>query len=1395
MSEPVVGAIVEIPAGRGVIRFVGSTSFQAGKWVGIELYEPKGKNDGSVQGVQYFTCKMLHGMFVRPSQVKAILGMEKPAASMSRSTLGHQRSNSLRSSTSPRAGSPQKAAATSSAGLKAPASPTKLSPKPSPSPSRSSTSLASRRTSVLRQSSSSSVPDASSAPDTSYFARSRSDSTAPTPATPRTRTNSTYGATRVRTDSSAAAAARNVRAASPAKRTSSPLATQPPSSAQSVSLARRGSSLAASPPQRLAPTPELVVSPTSFPSAESPAELDDSSPNHSPVLSEPLQSFGTAASAAGLSSAHPHPDPQRAERPAASDATSISPSTSTGSTLSVATLQSKIRVFESKAVADAHQITSLNSQLSQLLAKYNTELEFTKKVKTTLQPRLQQLQAENNSLRAETAQLQNELVEARESGSGGKKAGLDPEERENLENQIAEASEQAELAMLDREMAEERAETKEEECRELRERVAQLEVEIGVLKKGGSNQSSAGEGDEEEGDQDDSVKSSVAYAQLERQNERLKEALIRLRDLSQEAEREHRRRIAELEKDADGVDDIQAQYATTLDQLTSAELLIDDLKAQLDAAEGADDLLVQLTDRNDLLNDKIQEMQITIEDLEALKDLNDELEENHVETERIMQEEIDAKDAQVREHINKIALLEEACQDLEGTISQFRDLVMQLQSELDALRTQTQTAQSESDRAVNQTAAMMSLNLKLQSTAAKNQARNIELELLRIEAREAKELLGIVQPYLPQMYLEADNDAANCYLFFQRLAFKADLISSTVAQAHGLPESMMNGPVHEVLLGVCEMRGHIASLSSLCRRLAGSLRRCEVDAFLAIGRLFPEVAPMEKRLDMHISLLRKDSFREMECASDVLNMHRQLEHLSEAYFTPGIPGYGAGIDIGERAIGCVLAVECDLDIFVAAVGLSRTMVMEVLKDDDTTTDLGGMDVEAEFLGPIQKLLDKCKSVRNTSKKLTKRVEDLFNDSEAPKTAVISALKALNNVPQDLVNFGINLAQEVVPHVNDARGAKAPFRLASVVSFVRQTALSTVAKDASGNAVLDSSAWDAVSASLERLGQEASQTLQSLMEPENIGKVSGVAPWALRVEEIKAALAVNVEAERKMAQLNDEMQGLARNLRTKEQDIQEKVVKIELMERRMEAVKKQADVITDLEGQLVKAKKQERAYEEAMEQLQADLDALEQDNAKLKAMPAGQERTGPLPTIVETETIPIEGSLETSYLLEQVDALRGTVRYLRTENSYLKSHDLLKEIQALPPIPEPLAPTREPTPELVPASGLSSDSEESDDDSIPTHRARSLRGLSTETKVLYRDVMRFSSSPRVVDLSVLNANRAAEEKGEDSTTKGARKVWMPKKKTPAYQVMERKMEAERLSRRVRGLLNRASHLST
>ncbi|GKT49924.1 dynactin, isoform [Colletotrichum spaethianum] len=62
MSDLAVGQTVRLPDGRsGIVRFVGNTHFASGDWVGVELEDDSGKNDGSVQGERYFDCSMGHG--------------------------------------------------------------------------------------------------------------------------------------------------------------------------------------------------------------------------------------------------------------------------------------------------------------------------------------------------------------------------------------------------------------------------------------------------------------------------------------------------------------------------------------------------------------------------------------------------------------------------------------------------------------------------------------------------------------------------------------------------------------------------------------------------------------------------------------------------------------------------------------------------------------------------------------------------------------------------------------------------------------------------------------------------------------------------------------------------------------------------------------------------------------------------------------------------------------------------------------------------------------------------------------------------------------------------------------------------------------------------------------
>ncbi|XP_057414246.1 CAP-Gly domain-containing linker protein 4 isoform X2 [Balaenoptera acutorostrata] len=49
-----------------------SSRASAGYWYGIELDKPHGKNDGSVGGVQYFSCSPRYGIFAPPSRVQRV---------------------------------------------------------------------------------------------------------------------------------------------------------------------------------------------------------------------------------------------------------------------------------------------------------------------------------------------------------------------------------------------------------------------------------------------------------------------------------------------------------------------------------------------------------------------------------------------------------------------------------------------------------------------------------------------------------------------------------------------------------------------------------------------------------------------------------------------------------------------------------------------------------------------------------------------------------------------------------------------------------------------------------------------------------------------------------------------------------------------------------------------------------------------------------------------------------------------------------------------------------------------------------------------------------------------------------------------------------------------------
>lgn len=58
----------------GVLRYFGEPEFAPGYWCGVELDQPEGRNNGSLQGIRYFSCDEGCGVFVPLSKVELETG-------------------------------------------------------------------------------------------------------------------------------------------------------------------------------------------------------------------------------------------------------------------------------------------------------------------------------------------------------------------------------------------------------------------------------------------------------------------------------------------------------------------------------------------------------------------------------------------------------------------------------------------------------------------------------------------------------------------------------------------------------------------------------------------------------------------------------------------------------------------------------------------------------------------------------------------------------------------------------------------------------------------------------------------------------------------------------------------------------------------------------------------------------------------------------------------------------------------------------------------------------------------------------------------------------------------------------------------------------------------------
>ncbi|XP_038070771.1 dynactin subunit 1-like isoform X2 [Patiria miniata] len=457
-------------------------------------------------------------------------------------------------------------------------------------------------------------------------------------------------------------------------------------------------------------------------------------------------------------------------------------------------------------------------------------------------------------------QLQEAKKEAREATDA----------RERYQEEMSEVAETIEMATLDKEMAEEKCDSLQAEVDTLKERVEELTLDLELLR-----------GEIEQGGTD-GASASYQMKQMEQQNARLKEALVKLRDLSNAEKHEHQKALKDKDKIVAELKESKAQKESANKALKEAENQIIELKEQVDAALGAEGMVETLTDKNLELEEQLQELQTTVADLESLNEMNEELQENARETELELREEADMQRSKVAEYQRRMEAMKEAASDNQETISKFRQLTASLQEKNRELLSQQQNAALSQDSQAD----MPTFDFKAKFLETKAQAKAVEIDMYKLRIDQASQHVDYLCSFMPDQFLRrgGDHDCVQVLLLISRMLAKSDLLVNQLKERAEIPETMNREEVlrnnkGEQLSFTNFLIFIISQLQAILNKYQTALTSCNVALFCKIGTLYPEMSPHETALDYLIDLMRKDQLDETTSQESLLKAIGFFTHL------------------------------------------------------------------------------------------------------------------------------------------------------------------------------------------------------------------------------------------------------------------------------------------------------------------------------------------------------------------------------------------------------------------------------------------------------------------------------------------------------------------------------------
>lgn len=882
------------------------------------------------------------------------------------------------------------------------------------------------------------------------------------------------------------------------------------------------------------------------------------------------------------------------------------------------------------------EVEQLKDQIKELSEKLETmRIKYKEKIHEldTLNIQLEQSGEFKSKIMEAQAALKRELERAKR------------ERQEALEakEELSDMADTLEMATLDKEMAEEKAESLQRDLDQAKERIEELEMELEIVKAELSDKLEAAGVNVEEGEA-----TPFKMKQLLQQNEKLKETLVRLRDLSAHEKHEKQKLMKDFEEKQSDFDQLLKCSEKLKARMTEMEEQIDELHAHVDAALGAEEMVETLGQQKLSLEEKVKELEETVAELEELQEVNDQLQEGFKEQEQDFRQELDLKNLQIWEAQRKTEQLLESLADRELTIVKFRELVGRIQEENQELRLQADSSSKASPMPSE------IYDFKKMFAETKAHARAIDLELRHMEVHQAQQHVQYLINFMPDSFLVrgGDNDAVMLVLLMPRLLAKCQVLITQLRDKFPAVASIDKTSIvkGQQFSAMSRFSTHIYMLMAVLHQFVHGLNTCKPETLLKAGQSYVDMVQQEKALDAYIELLKQDKVDE-NVNTD--SLERIVTYFTTVHNNLIIQSGDTGIHQGQLLADTGKAVLCAID----SINTDVNIILSLVENE-------GLEVLKKTTSWFEGLRTQLRQVRRHAD-----VPELLLSQGSDLSGVTSHVITLARVIAETAT-GLALT------VNDTE---------SLLPITKFQELLRQCFDKHVDSEKYKSDTSYIDQSMEAIAIHISNLVKALQENEDKylvqqkEKDGTEPPLAARAKAVKAKLNAMSGVEKRLEKSAEDMRELRMALRAKQEELAEMSLRREISEKKLANVTRDFELTIEtlkrkLEESHQQLKRKEKEFEETMDHLQKDIDSLEMEKGELK----DKLKTLPKKAVMDMKAstnslLGSEGGLtsmkvvESPILLNEIDLLKSELKQekrLRTKAQYKYYMDILKK---LPPI--------------------------------------------------------------------------------------------------------------------------------